>query len=180
MGTSPAVPDRRAVHEEMEQARQTFHCLLDNATVADLRGPSSGTKWTNEQLLFHMLFGYLIVRALLVLARIFSRLPDPASLAFARLLDAGRTPLRHGQLPGIVPRRPGHSRLAHGAEVRPGDRSARAQPGTGAGLGAAAGDALPTSWDPFFTDYMTLYDIYRYPTRHFDFHRRQLTLHDPG
>ena len=38
----------------------------------------------------------------------------------------------------------------------------------------------PTSWDPFFTDYMTLYDIYQYPTRHFDFHRRQLTLHDPG
>ena len=31
---------------------------------------------------------------------------------------------------------------------------------------------FPTSWDPFFTDYMTLYDIYRYPTRHFGFHRR--------
>jgi hypothetical protein len=77
MGTSPVEPDRRAVHEEMEQARQMFHCLLDNATVADPRRPSSGTKWTNEQLLFHMLFGYLIVRALLVLARIFSRLPDP-------------------------------------------------------------------------------------------------------
>ena len=28
--------------------------------------------------------------------------------------------------------------------------------------------------------YMTLYDLYRYPTQHFDFHRRQLTLHDPG
>ena len=34
----------------------------------------------------------------------------------------------------------------------------------------------PTSWDPFFTSHMTLYDLYRYPTRHFDFHRRQLTL----
>jgi hypothetical protein len=40
----------------------------------------------------------------------------------------------------------------------------------------------PTSWDPFFTGYMTLYDLYRYPTRHFDFHSRQPTLHDqdPG
>jgi hypothetical protein len=34
----------------------------------------------------------------------------------------------------------------------------------------------PTSWDPFFTSYMTLYDIYRYPAQHFDPHRRQLTL----
>lgn len=37
----------------------------------------------------------------------------------------------------------------------------------------------PTSWDPFFASYMTIYDLYRYPTQHFDFHRRQLTLHDP-
>ncbi|WP_328731952.1 hypothetical protein OHT20_17830 [Streptomyces caniferus] len=34
----------------------------------------------------------------------------------------------------------------------------------------------PVRWDPFFTDFMTLADIYRYPTRHFDFHHRQLTL----
>jgi hypothetical protein len=34
----------------------------------------------------------------------------------------------------------------------------------------------PTRWDPFFTPYMTLADVYRFPTRHFDFHRRQLTL----
>lgn len=82
---------RRAVREEMERARQTFHRLLDRATVADLRRPSSGTRWNNEQLRFHMLFGYLIVRALLVLGRIFSRLPDGARRAFTRLLDAART-----------------------------------------------------------------------------------------
>jgi hypothetical protein len=34
----------------------------------------------------------------------------------------------------------------------------------------------PTRWDPFFTDDMTLADLYAFPTRHFDFHRRQLTL----
>ena len=50
-------------------------------------GRRAGTRWTNEQLLFHMLFGYLIVRALLVPGRIFSRLPDGASKAFTRLLD---------------------------------------------------------------------------------------------
>jgi hypothetical protein len=35
---------------------------------------------------------------------------------------------------------------------------------------------FPTRWDPFFNDYMTLEDIYRYPGQHFDFHARQLTL----
>ena len=34
----------------------------------------------------------------------------------------------------------------------------------------------PTRWDPFFEDYMTLEDVYRYPGQHFDFHARQLTL----
>ena len=38
--------------------------------------PTRGTRWTNEQLLFHMLFGYMIVQRLLVLVKVFSRLPD--------------------------------------------------------------------------------------------------------
>jgi hypothetical protein len=33
----------------MQQARQTFHDLLDSATVAELSRPSNGTKWTNGQ-----------------------------------------------------------------------------------------------------------------------------------
>ena len=40
----------------------------------------------------------------------------------------------------------------------------------------ARGMHYPTRWDPFFTPCMTLADVYRFPTRHFDFHRRQLTL----
>jgi hypothetical protein len=83
---------RAAAGPEMEQARQDFHRLLSRATAADLRRPSEGTRWTNEQLLFHMLFGYLVVRALLVLVRIFSLLPDVTSKTFAGLLDSARTP----------------------------------------------------------------------------------------
>jgi hypothetical protein len=171
-----AVPDRVAARSEMEQARQTFHHLLAQATAADLRRPSDGTKWTNEQLLFHMLFGYLIVRALLVLVRIFSRLPAPASKGFARLLNAARTPFDVVNYWG--------SRL--GARVIPasrmGPKSDRVIAALKRSLEREPEPALrrgmhyPTSWDPFFTDYMTLYDIYRYPTQHFNFHRRQLTL----
>jgi Mycothiol maleylpyruvate isomerase N-terminal domain len=60
----------------MDQARLDFRRLVGDATPADLRRPSDGTRWTNQELLFHMLFGYLIVRALLVLVRVFGLLPD--------------------------------------------------------------------------------------------------------
>jgi hypothetical protein len=88
----PAALDRAALHAEMGQARHDFHRLISGATPADLRRPSDGTKWTNQQLLFHMLFGYLIVRALLVLVHVFGLLPDGASKAFARLLDSAHQP----------------------------------------------------------------------------------------
>ena len=88
----PAALDRAAVRAEMDQARADFRRLVSDATPADLRRPSDGTRWTNQQLLFHMLFGYLIVRALLILARIFGLLPDAASRAFARLLDSAQRP----------------------------------------------------------------------------------------
>ena len=60
----------------MQRAAVDFRSLLDNATSSELRRGSNGTKWTNEQLLFHMLFGYLLVRNLLVLVRVLSALPD--------------------------------------------------------------------------------------------------------
>ena len=66
----PAAEDRATVRGEMEQARHEFRRLVADAAPADLRRPSEGTKWTNQQLLFHMMFGYLIVRALLVLVHV--------------------------------------------------------------------------------------------------------------
>jgi hypothetical protein len=34
---------------------------------------------------------------------------------------------------------------------------------------------FPIGWDPYFRDVMTVADVYAYPTRHYDHHRRQLT-----
>jgi hypothetical protein len=36
--------------------------------------------------------------------------------------------------------------------------------------------AFPARWDPFFQAEMTLAEVYAYPIKHFDFHRRQLSL----
>ena len=174
-----AVLDRAAVRAEMDQARLDFRRLVADATPADLRRPSAGTRWTNRQLLFHMLFGYLIVRALLVLVRVFGLLSDGASQAFARLLDSGRRPFDLvnylGSCAGarIIPPRRMTPALDH--VIAALDKHLQRE--TGSAL--RRGMHYPTTWDPIFTGYMTLADIYRYPTRHFRFHQRQLTLSPP-
>lgn len=55
---------RTKIYAELDRVRDDFRGLLDSATVGELRQPTNGTKWNNEQLLFHMLFGYLLVRNL--------------------------------------------------------------------------------------------------------------------
>ncbi len=176
----PDAPDRAALRAEMNQARHDFRRLVADATPADLRRPSDGTRWTNQQLLFHMLFGYLIVRALLVLVRVFGQLPDGASKVLARLLDSAHRPFDLVNYLG--------SRA--GARIIP----PRRMPGTRDRVIAALqkhlerepdsalrrGMHYPTTWDPFFAGYMTLADIYHYPTQHFRFHQRQITLSPPG
>jgi hypothetical protein len=168
--------DKRAISQEMERARQTFHQLLNQATLADLRRRSNGTKWTNEQLLFHMFFGYLVVRALLVLVHVFARLPDPASEAFARLLDAARRPFHAINYAGscIGARAVPAARMGRKFDrvVSALQRRLNADPPSA----LRRGMHFPTTWDPFFRDYMTLAEVYQYPTKHFGFHQRQLTL----
>lgn len=39
---------------------------------------------------------------------------------------------------------------------------------------------FPVGWDPYFKDYMTIGDVYHYPTQHYDHHRKQLTLPRAG
>ena len=82
----------QAIHEELERVRADFHTLVAAASPADLCRPSAGTRWTNGQLLFHMFFGYLVVRRLIPLVRLMGRLPEPVSRTFARVLEAGTRP----------------------------------------------------------------------------------------
>ena len=168
--------DRDAVRDEMEQARRDFHGLLAQAGSADLRHPSDGTRWTNQQLLFHMLFGYLIVRALLVLAHFFGRLPGGASKAFAEFLDSARRPFHLinylGSCAGarLIP--PARMAGALDRVIAALQRRLRQEPGAA----LRRGMHYPTTWDPYFTGYMTFAELYRYPTRHYRHHRQQLTL----
>jgi len=174
--TQGQVWDKELVHAELDRARDDFRWLLDQASEADLARPTNGTRWDNEQLLFHMLFGYMIVRRLLGLVRLFGRLPVGASRGYARLLDAGSRPfdLINYLGPCAAVHIYGHRRIAAKLDRVIASLHRRLDQETSADL--ARGMYYPARWDPFFDDYMTLADIYRYPTQHYDFHRRQLTL----
>jgi len=80
------------IRSEMDRVRADFRELVDSATVRELRRPTNGTKWTNEQLLFHMVFGFMIVRVLLGLVRLLGRLPAPVGRGFAAVLDSAGRP----------------------------------------------------------------------------------------
>lgn len=91
--SDPAEPvERTAIADEMDTVLAAFRHLVASANVTGLSRRSNGTRWTNEQLLYHMLFGYMVVRALLVLVKIFGRLPAGASRAFATGLDRATGP----------------------------------------------------------------------------------------
>jgi hypothetical protein len=168
--------DREAIYEELRRARVTFRRLVEEASPADLARGSSGTRWTNQQLLFHMLFGYLLMRPLVPLAAMFARLPVSASRVFAGLLDAVTGPFHWvnylGSCAGarVFPRRHMAAKLDQVTLAL--ERRLRAE--TTARL--RSGMHYPVRWDPFFKDFMTLADLYHYPTQHFDFHEQQLTL----
>lgn len=168
--------DRQAIHDEYERARLDFHGLIDAASAADLAKPTDGTRWTNKQLLWHMFFGYIVVRALLTLVRVFGRLPRSVSKYLARLLDAGTIPFDLINYVGPCGAAKICSRRRMGVAFDQIIASLHRQLAGESEADLARGMHYPTRWDPFFKDWMTLADVYRYPTQHFDFHHRQLTL----
>jgi hypothetical protein len=171
----PPALDRATLHDEMERARADLHRLLEESSAADLRRRSCGTRWTNGQLLFHMVFGYLVVRTLLPLVRAFGRLPAATSRVFASMLESVSRPFHVINYVGscvgsLVFRGP---RLAARLDRTIASLHRRLDDETDAAL--ARGMHFPPGWDPFFEEKMTLAEVYHYATQHFDFHKSQLS-----
>ena len=168
--------DRGAIADDLTACRDDLDRLLESATPERLHARTNGTRWTNEQLLFHMVFGFLVVRRLLPLVRLVSVLPPWIGRAFARLLDAGRVPFHwvnyagscggalvfnHARMPWLCHRT--IDQLVAGLEREPEERLRRGMP-------------FPTTWDPYFQPFMSVADVYAYPVLHYAHHRAQLTL----
>ncbi len=172
--------DREAIVADLTSCATDLHHLLAAATRDQLRARSDGTAWTNEQLLFHMVFGFLVVRRLLRLVRLVGTLPPWVGRAFAGLLDAGRVPFHWVNYAGSCG---GATVFDHHRMGRLSDRTIaalvrnlRAEPEER----LRRGMPFPTSWDPYFRPHMSLAEVYAYPVRHYAHHRAQLTLPAAG
>jgi hypothetical protein len=174
MPKSPA--DRAALAADLQRARTDFRRLLDGATEHDWDSATKSTRWTNEQLLFHMVFGYMIVRRLIVLVRIFGRLPDRVSRSFAWLLDAVGRPFHTINFYGTCAAALVYNRRRMGRKMNREIDKLQRSLAREDGSSFRRGMHYPPSWDPYFRRYMTLADIYRYAGQHYDHHRQQLTL----
>ena len=105
-----------------------------------------------------------------------SRLPQPVGKSFAAALNAGTRPFDDwgSRAASLV-----YNRQRMGGKL---DKTITAisrllERESPASLSRSI--PFPDRWDPFFAPSMTLNDVYAYPTLHFDFHARQLTLSHP-
>ena len=163
-----------SVRAELESTRVAFHTLLDSLVESDLRRKSHNAGWTNGEILAHMIFGFIILNALLPMARLWGRLPKWASKPFAWLLNLFTAPFNWIN--------------ALGARVQ-------AQVFTYNRIGELFdhiyfslikqidsiqddewehGMYYPTRWDSNFSDFMTIEKLFHYPVTHFNFHMEQI------
>jgi hypothetical protein len=167
--------DTRDVDANLERVAADFHDLIAFASPAELRAGTNGTRWTNEQLMFHMLFGFVLVRALLVLVKGFGRLPATVSAVFAAALNACTRPFHLVNYLGAML---GGMILGVAAMSRLMDHTIghlRVSLGRESANSLSVAMHFPIGWDPYFKEVMTVADVYHYPTQHYDHHRRQLT-----
>lgn len=169
-------PTTEDILAEYSRARADLHRWLAGTNAAELRRKSNGTKWTNEELLFHMVFGYMVVRTLLPLVHLISRLPAPVGKAFASILNAGTRPF------DVINYWGSKSAALYFNQRRMARKLDKTINAITRNLKRESRDSLsrsmpfPGRWDPFFAPAMTLLDVYANPTKHFDFRARQLSL----
>src|ERR1700676_5524933 len=164
MANGGRVFDRAEIAADLERSRVEFHRLLAEADRNDAWSkPTHRTRWTNERLLFHLVFGYMIVQRLRVLVKVFGRLPDSFSRGFARVLNAATRPFDVINCYGSCAAALVYNRRRMGAKMDRVTASLRRKLARDSDDALHRGMHFPTRWDPFFKDYMTVEDVYRYP-----------------
>ena len=142
--------DRQPIHDELERVRGDLRRPVEQANAPELGRRTDGTRWTNGQMLWHMVFGYLIVWRLLPGVRLFGRLPDGYSRRFAAALNAGTRPFHTINYLGGC----GGALVFHGPRlIRLLDRTVdqlHRRLDTESEESLARRMHFPVQWDPFF------------------------------
>ena len=175
VGTEAPAMNRVDIQQELRQAQTDSHQLVAGATPQNLHRRSDGTRWTNRQLLWHMVFGYLIVRTLMPPVHLLGRLGLEPPMHRHPRCPASTVPpdqLRRVRRWRVATATP-EDRRDHGRD----DQRSRPSARRGNARVARAHDALPDSLGPYFWYTISLFDVYHYGTEHHNHHHRQLTLH---
>ena len=165
---------KERLRAELEAARVTFHTILASLSDAQLRQPSKNPAWTNQQLVFHMAFGFFLLPSLIRIVLVLGRLPLPVSRLFARLLNSVTVPFNWINAAGPSLVGPRFTRRALAATFD------RVHAHVLRRIDAIREDDLelgmyyPSRWEPLFQDYMTLEDILRYPVLHVRSHLQHI------
>lgn len=163
------------IRSELESTRASFHSLLDSLTESDWHRPSLTPGWTNGEILAHMLFGFIILNALLPLARFWGRLPRSSSKPLVWLLNVATGPFNWFN--------------AHGARMqgrvfthkRIGELFDRVYASLLKKTSSIKDDEwgsgmyYPTRWDSNFSEFMTIEKLLHYPVIHFKYHLNQIS-----
>ncbi|HEX6728466.1 MAG TPA: DinB family protein [Pyrinomonadaceae bacterium] len=165
---------RARLRAELEAGREEFHSMADAISEPGWNESSNNPGWTNGQVLFHILLGFILVLPLSWLLIFFGHLPRVCGKAFAAILNFS-TPLFHW-INKIGPRaaarvlgRNGVIRMfgqVHRAILIRLERVRSSQ--------WALSMHFPTRWDPRFRADMRLEDLFFYPVAHLRHHSAQL------
>ena len=157
-----------------DSTRDEFHALLESISEEDWNKQSLNSGWSNGEIFAHILFGFIILNALLPMARIWGKLPKATSKPFANFLNFITRPFNwinalgaRGQGRVFTYRNVGKifdkvlSSLLSKANTIHGDEW-------------QTGMYYPAKWDPNFNDFMTLEKLFLYPIAHFKLHQNQI------
>ncbi len=162
------------IKAELESTRATFHALLDSLSESDLRKKSCNAGWTNGEILAHMLFGFIILNALLPMARLWGWFPKWTSRPFAGLLNLFTVPFNW--INALGARMQARVFTYH----RIGNLFDRIYFSLIKQINSIKdeewehGMCYPTRWDANFNDFMTIEKLFHYPVIHFNFHIEQI------
>ncbi len=164
-----------SIRSELELTQQTFHAVLDSLTEEDIHRQSLNPGWTNGEILAHILFGFIILNALLPMARVWGRLPKRSSRPLAWVLNASTRPFNWINAIGaraqgrvFTYKRIGklfdhviNSLIKRIVSIKNEEWE--------------RGMYYPTRWDSNFSEFMTLEMLFHYPVIHCNFHLGQLS-----